>query len=441
MAEPLRILIVRLSALGDVIHALPVLAALRARLPAAFIGWVVEEKPAAPLLAGHPLIDKLFVVPRRWLKSPRAVAKLRRELRAENFDVALDIQGLAKSAVAARLSGAPGRIGLARPDARELAPFLNNLLVVPGRKAPTLPRRLAEKLEEKIRAAQQPPAAAATVARPAPATEGIRLEGRATVAPPSGFFLRDGDAPGNEVRHVVDRNLAILEPLGIVRPPVAFPLPDFPDEQSRIDAWLAGQGLLPDSPGAHGAHGRSGGGERAEFVVINPGAGWPSKRWPPERFAIVARAIDEKWGLPAVVAWGGGEEKELADEIVERADAAAKQPGRIRPAPATTIPELAALLRRARLFVGSDTGPLHLAAAVDCPSVGLFGPMPAERNGPYGPAHAAVQRRRVPGTSRQRRRAGPEAMLAIEPENVLDACSQVLRLARPNKDGTGGGMG
>jgi ADP-heptose:LPS heptosyltransferase len=95
-----RILIARLSAIGDVLHGLPVLCALREAFPQAFIGWVVEGV-SAQLLRNHPALDELIAVPRKWLKSPNTVLNLRRQLRALKFDVAIDMQGLTKSAVAA----------------------------------------------------------------------------------------------------------------------------------------------------------------------------------------------------------------------------------------------------------------------------------------------------------------------------------------------------
>jgi ADP-heptose:LPS heptosyltransferase len=95
-------------------------------------------------------------------------------------------------------------------------------------------------------------------------------------------------------------------------------------------------------------------------------------------------------------------------------------------APKTSRRELAALTRQAALFVGSDTGPLHLAVAVGTPSVGMFGPMPAERNGPYGPVHVPVQKMCLTGTSRDRRGAGPESMEAISVKDCCAACEQIL---------------
>jgi ADP-heptose:LPS heptosyltransferase len=96
-------------------------------------------------------------------------------------------------------------------------------------------------------------------------------------------------------------------------------------------------------------------------------------------------------------------------------------------APPTTLGQLASIARRAQLFVASDTGPLHIAAAVGTPCVGLYGPWPAETNGPYGPQHLAVQKMRLEGSTRDRRAAGPEYMEAIDVPSVCAACDQVLR--------------
>ena len=93
----------------------------------------------------------------------------------------------------------------------------------------------------------------------------------------------------------------------------------------------------------------------------------------------MARHLGERWHLPTLVVWAGPAERAMAEQIAGAGGATAQV------APPTTLPELAALARRARLFIGSDTGPLHLAAAVGTPCVGLYGPWPAARHGPYGP--------------------------------------------------------
>src|SRR5207342_2418516 len=120
------------------------------------------------------------------------------------------------------------------------------------------------------------------------------------------------------------------------------------------------------------------------FTVLNPGAGWDSKRWPLDRYAQVARYLTQRYELPSVVAWAGSREHEWAKQIVSGSG------GQTMLAPAISLTELAALLRKTRLFIGSDTGPLHLAAAVGTPCVGLFGPTRPEVCGPYGSGHVSL---------------------------------------------------
>jgi heptosyltransferase-1 len=336
MAGDPRILIVRLTALGDAIHGLPVACALRAALPQATIGWVVEGRNA-DLLEGHPAIDHVIRTPRRWLKSPRAVLDLRRRLRSHRFDVAIDLQSLTKSAVAAWLSGAPQRIGMAGPDGREFSKLLNNERVLP----------------------------------------------RAT--------------------HVVDRYLELLQPLGIASPAVEFNYPERDDDAEAADAILKQAGLRPGA-----------------FAVLNPGAGWPSKIWPAERYGELARRLLAQRGLPSLAVWGGASEQPLARAIVAGSGGAANL------APATTVPQLAAICRRAALFLGSDTGPMHLAVAVGTPTVSMHGTSIADRCGAYGPHNIRLQVRYHEGSSKERRGADDSAMRAIPVELTLEACCKLL---------------
>lgn len=334
--RPVRILIVRLSALGDVIHGLPVACALRAALPEAVIGWVVEGRNAE-LLDGHPALDHVITAPRRWLKSPSAVLDLRRRLRALEFDVAIDLQCLTKSAVAAWLSGAPRRIGKAGEHGRELSRWLHNELV--------------------------------------------EVKGR----------------------HVVDHYLEMLRPLGIENPDVRFEVPERLDDARMADEYLRSRGVL-----------------RRGYAVLNAGAGWPSKIWPPQRYGELATRLQQRHGLSSIAVWGGPSERKLAEEIVAASGGAAHM------APPTSIPELAALARRAALFVGSDTGPMHLAVAVETPTISLHGPSHAEWCGAYGPDNIRLQAQREEGTANYRRQATNESMRAITVDMVAAACDELL---------------
>ncbi|MGA2068960.1 MAG: glycosyltransferase family 9 protein [Thermoguttaceae bacterium] len=336
-----RILIVRLSAIGDVIHGMPIACALRERFPDALLTWVVEER-AADVLRGHAALDQLIVLRHGWLKWPATVWRLRRQLRAMRLDVAVDVQGLSKAAIAAWLSGAKRRIGPGGSWGRELSPWLNTELV-------------------------------------------------------------DGDG-----LHPVQRGLSLLRPLGIESPVIRFQVPDFPADRAAAADILRRVGL--DGP----------------FVLVASGAGWPSKLWPLDRHAAVAAYLGQRRGLPSLLTWGSAEERARAEAIAAAADRAAPGARHARVAPKMTLLELAALARRARFCLGADTGPLHLAAAAGAACVGLYGPWPGETHGPWGPQHVIVQKMCFEGSTRQRRRAGPACMEAIDVASVCAACDRLL---------------
>jgi heptosyltransferase-1 len=202
--------------------------------------------------------------------------------------------------------------------------------------------------------------------------------------------------------HLVEKSLDLLVPLGIDRAGATFELPVYGEARRSIDAFLDQSHLGCD------------------FAVINPGAGWPSKQWPAERFGFVAQSLGQSQSLPSVVVWAGEKERQLAETVVARSG------GHAILAPATSLTELAELSRSAQLFLSSDSGPLHLAAAVGTPCVGLYGPTRPADCGPYGKGHLSVQAYYQSGTSRQRRRGPNDALRAINFETVVMACQEIL---------------
>jgi len=303
-----RLLIVRLSALGDVLHALPVLSALRARFPQARIDWAVEDRAAA-LLEARTDLDDVLVFPRRRLDaalrgipSPlevgRAAGGFIREMRAREYDVALDLQGNLKSGAVLRASGAALRFG---PDRRE-------------------------------------------------AREGSQIFSQRRASPP------------RSARHRVERNLALASALVGERLPYVHPgFPVAAEAEAEAGRILADQGVGPRG-----------------FVVLQPGtSGFGAfKRWPAERFAALGRRLVAD-GWTVVLTHGPGEEG-LAASIGAQAG------GAIALVTTPSLAVLAAVIRRAGAFVAADTGPLHLAALVGTPLVGLFGPKDPAIYGPYG---------------------------------------------------------
>lgn len=283
-----------MSALGDIVHALPVLAALRRAHPAADIDWLVDERYAGVLDFASGLTARVIGRPHLL----RAIG----HLRARAYDVAIDLQGLLKSAAMAKLSGARRVLGF----------------------------------------------------------ETAALKER-----PAAWFYGEQARVGGLRAHVVRRNLSVLTLLGVPQPATfEFPL------------------VVPASPVAADVERAAG---SAGYVLINPGAGWPNKRWAPDRFGRVASAVRERHGLPSVVLWGRGEEA-LADAVVRASDGAATR------APETGLGDLLALAARARLLIAGDTGPLHLASAIGTPIVGLYGPTWPDRNGPWQPDDVVASR-------------------------------------------------
>jgi heptosyltransferase-1 len=288
-----RVLIVRLGALGDIVHAVPAALAIASAVDGIEIDWLVERR--------HRPVLELFDLPIRPIdlgsNRPGDLWTVVRALRSRGYDAALDVQGLIKSALLARLSGARRVIGFARRALREpLAGLLYTEAVDPG------------------------------------------LYG-----------------------HVIQKNVALAGALGAASEgPGSIEMPLRPRASS---VRIAG---VPDP-----------------FAVLNPGAGWPNKRWPPERFGELAARLRRDHGLRVLVAWGPGEEP-LARAVVEQSSGAADE------APGTELRELVALVRGARLMVSGDTGPLHLAAAAGTPLVGLFGPTDPRRNGPWSSADVSI---------------------------------------------------
>jgi lipopolysaccharide heptosyltransferase I len=293
--SPLRLLIVRLGSLGDLVHALPAMSALRRTWPAAEIDWVVDE--------GHReflgLVSGLTTIVPLGGRTAAAWLEARRVLQARRYDLAIDFQGLVKSAALARLSGARRVAGFDSDAARESAAAL---------------------------------------------------------------FYTERHATG-EGRHVIEKNLALAAAVGAADGPWEFPLREGP---SAALSEIRAQGL-------------------ASFALLNPGAAWPNKRWPPDRFGRLAAWLREAHGLRSVVLWGPGE-ADLAAAVVAASSGAATA------APETRIADLVAIARAAALLVSGDTGPTHIAAAVGTPVVALFGPTNPRRNGPWHPRDIAIGR-------------------------------------------------
>ncbi|HSS79264.1 MAG TPA: glycosyltransferase family 9 protein [Thermoanaerobaculia bacterium] len=335
----MRILIVRTSAMGDVVHALPVLTALRRHLPEARIGWVVEES-MAPLLQGHPDLDELLVVRlRHWRRSlaAQSIGELRAFLSSLNRfapDAVLDLMGNHKAGVISALTLADRRIGFARTFRRE---------------------------------------------------------------PSSTIWISQPVAPRGI--HAVDQMLSVLDALNLPAEPADFG----PEKLFREEPAAA----RPNSNGE-------------AFVLLHPGAGWANKRYPPAWWGDAARRIHAAAGVPTWVAMARGEE-DLAAGVQAAGGGEA-----VRLVPAPDLPTLAALIRRARLVLGGDSGPTHLAHALGTPVLMVMGPTDPDRSGPYGAPERALFRRLPCSFCYQRLAETKACLLEIPPHRVAERAAELL---------------
>lgn len=344
-----RFLLVRLGALGDIVHAIPVAAALRRNFPSARIDWLVSAKHRE-ILDLVPVIDRRLVVDDRGEGGGgSSLIGAVRELRRAKYDVAIDLQGLIKSAIVARLSGAGRVIGFSAKYAREsFARFLYTDIYDPG---------------------------------------------------------GEGMYATSEKRHVVDINLGLLGPLGVPRQ-----APEFPLDQA-------------DSPALRAALDETGG----RYVLLNPCAAWPNKRWPAARFGQLASSLRARRGLKSLVLWGPGE-RPLAEEVVARSAGAAVMSRE------TSVADVVALARGASVVVSGDTGPTHIAAALAVPIVGIYGPTRPERNGPWRPDDETVSRAALCQCHHLRRcKAKEMCLLDIAVDEVSSAVDRRLTAAERNR--------
>lgn len=307
----MNILIIKLSAIGDVVHTLPSLAAIRKRYPAAHITWVIEED-ASDIIAGHPCLDRILVSRRKhWIRNLRKLRDARKtigeihsfvmSLRDRKYDLVVDFHGLFKSAVLVLLSRGGRKVGY--DSMQEL----------------------------------------------------------------SGLFLNE-KVYEDMAKHAVDRYLDIARHLDAPVQTPEFHIHIEEENRKRVTQLLAEGGINR--------------GDR--FVAINPVALWDTKMWEDQKFAeLCDRIVGE---LKKVVVFTGGRN----DETVRHIRSFMHYPS-VDLTGRTTLRDLACLYGRAALVVTTDSGPMHVAAAVGTPTVALFGPTDPARTGPYGVAHTVIR--------------------------------------------------
>ncbi len=346
----MRILIVKLSSIGDVVHTLPALAAVRRYLPDAEIAWAVE-KSAAEILRGNQFIDQLIEIDTRSLRRSdgKASGKLLvgaarqlRELRKYEFDIALDFQGLLKSAAIIKLAKTKKRVGFAKQNLRE---------------------------------------------------------------PASRFLLTD-TVDVEMPTHIIRKNLTLAKrALNIPTPETVYEFPIFTDENHRREAVQ----IIEQTGG--------------NYAILNPAGGWTTKLWAAENFGALADKLWRENNLVSVVTTAPNE-IELAQTVLRHS-----RSGKTRLAQ-PSLKGFYELAKHAKIYIGGDTAPTHLAVAANAPVVGIFGPTEWWRNGSPHENDICVELNDIGCRADCHRRACDNWIcLNIEVETVWRAAQKRLELS------------
>jgi len=345
-----KILIVKVSAIGDVIHTLPALNAIRKHYPDASITWLVEED-AAPLVQGHKALDRVLVSKRkRWLKAFRSLSFLNtikevyefiKELRDTRYDIVLDFQALLKSGILIALARGRRKIGFGKG---------------------------LEHMEH------------------------------------SYIFLNEHIPAVDMEIHALSRGMMLLHAVGIPANEVEYKLPVSNHDRKKIDKLMK----------QHGINGLK------SFIAINPVAKWETKLWPNEKFAELADTLIDRYDMKIVFTGG------IKDYSINQAITSSMKGRAINFAGKTTLTELAALYEKATLLISTDTGPMHLGAAMGTPVVALFGPTASWRTGPYGLGHQIITAELECSPCFKRCCETIACMHQISVAQVLEAASKII---------------
>lgn len=342
----MEILIIKLSAIGDVIHTLPSLRALKETFPHSRITWVVETA-AADLLGGNPDLDRVIVFPRKsWvrnLKQWRDLGKTLAEagdffraLRDRKYDMIIDFHGLLKSAVLAFAARGSRKIGY--DSYQEL----------------------------------------------------------------SGLFYTE-KIPEDMNKHAVDRYLDFPRFLGFKGTEARFNIYPDAENERKIDDLLAHKGVSGKHP----------------LVAASPQALWKTKLWDSGKFAALCDRIGLELG--GMVVFTGNGAGEIIEDIRSRMTT-----GSVNLEGMTSLRDLAALFRRVPVVVTTDSGPMHLAAAVKTPVVAIFGPTSPERTGPYGEGHVVLQKKIACSPCFLKNCEKMQCMKEISVDEVFQAVKEIL---------------
>ena len=433
-ARPQRILIVKPSALGDIVHALPVLHLLKRRWPAAKISWVVAT-PFASLLRDHPLVSEVLPFDRRRLgeswRNPAAAGELMqftKTLRERQFDLVIDLQGLFRSAWIARKTGAALRVGFAY--AREGAPLFYTHKV----ESSPLERHAIERyldVAEVLGCGRGPIVydfgltdalrdSTASLRRAATAGTGPAGTGPAATGPVATGPTATGPA---ETGAATTRNQATTDATTEAPADATTDATNDAKKSASASASASASSSSPapaSTPASSPTPTAAPDGDRP-YAVLLPGTNWATKRWPADKFAKLVTPLRDRFGLASVYA-GTSTDAQLATAGVSE--------GAIDLCGQTDLKQLAALIEGASLVIANDSGPMHIAAALGRPLVTLFGPTNPVRTGPHLRPESVLRLDLPCSPCYARRCVHTSCLNWLEPQSVLDAAAAQIEQHR-----------
>lgn len=342
------ILIIKLSSIGDVVHALPFLEAVKKSFPDSKIDWLVEEE-ASQVIAGHPAINRVIISRRKaWEKeilNPLNFAKVfsetlgfYKELRMCSYDIVVDLQGLFRSGFLTALSKGKRKAGMSG-----------------GREG-------------------------------------------------ASFFLNEPPVPVDYEQHAVDRYLKAAKYLGCPISGFKGEIPVFAQDKKLADEILGSAD------------------KNQNVIAVNPMAKWKTKLWAPDKFSELASVLQKEINC-RVIFTGSSQDRPVIDGIIKQTG---NESGAVNLAGRTSLKELACLYSRCSVLVCTDTGPMHIAAAMGCRVVALFGPTSPLRTGPYGRGHMVLRSGIDCSPCFKKECDGMKCMEDISVNAVIDAVRNII---------------
>lgn len=351
-----RILIVKPSSLGDVVHTLPVVHAIKRCYPSSYVGWIVQQAFAA-VLEADPAVDEIIPISIPSTSDPHAgraavfraltatvstLRRMRRQFRERPYHLVLDLHASFRSGLMALAN--PGAVRVGFRDAKELNPLFQHHRLVTDPAKP----------------------------------------------------------------HAIDKNRAFADFLGCPVTAEDFHIVSDPTARERVELFLAEHEVRVDR----------------RIVYANPAARWAAKYWTVKAWAELADLLIARGDAMVIFAGSPADEPYINSIVAAMTERPIVAAGKL------SLADAVALIEIADVYVGVDSGPMHIAALAGTPVVALFGPTEPAKVGPYGSGHRVIQRTDLDCLGcRLRMCSDRKCLEGITAREVFEATTEVIGAA------------